>query len=165
MILGPEDGKRIDWAGGFGVRFMLGGEQTDGRFAVVEHPLGPRALAAPMHTHEHEDEYSYVLEGEVGFQIGDEVVVARAGDFVLKPRGVPHAFWNAGDAPARVLELISPAGFERYFEDLAEVLPTAGGPPDERAFGELLARYGLQMELDSIPRLAQEHGLAVPGPA
>ncbi|CAA9425840.1 MAG: hypothetical protein AVDCRST_MAG78-1361 [uncultured Rubrobacteraceae bacterium] len=103
-------------------------------FALVEHPIEPRVLAAPMHTHQHEDEYTYVLEGEVGVQVGDEVRVAQPGDLVFKPRHVPHAFWNAGNAPARALEITSPAGFERYFAEIASLLPTAhGAPPDEQA--------------------------------
>ena len=78
-----------------------------------------------MHMHEREDEYSFVLEGRVGVQIGDEVAEAGPGELVAKPRGIPHSFWNAGDEPARLLELISPAGFERYFEELAPHLAGA----------------------------------------
>ena len=100
-----------------GVRFMVEPEREAG-FAMVEHPLAPRTLAAPPHTHTHEDEYTYVLEGEVGVQVGDDVRVAKPGDLVLKPRGVQHAFWNAGDTPARVLEIISPAPFAEYFAEL-----------------------------------------------
>src|SRR5262245_66139734 len=81
-----------------GARFMLSATQTGGGFSMVEHPIAPRGLAAPMHVHTREDEYSYVLEGEVGIQIGDEVLVARRGDLVLKQRGIWHAFWNAGNA-------------------------------------------------------------------
>ena len=143
--------------GGLGVRFMLGGELTGGGFSLVEHPIAPRALAAPTHTHTREDEYSYVLAGRVGVLLGDEELVAGPGDLVRKPRDVPHAFWNAGDEPARVLELISPAGFERYFEEIAPLL--AAGPPDVAAIGALRARYGLTMDMDSIPVLVERHGL------
>ena len=94
---------------------MINGAESGGTFALVEHPIEPRVLAAPMHTHRHEEVYTNVLDGEVGVQIGDEVRVARPGDLVFKPRNVPHAFWNAGDKPARALEIISSAGFERYF--------------------------------------------------
>jgi uncharacterized cupin superfamily protein len=80
-----------------GVRFMLGGEQTGGRFALVEHPLAPRALGSPVHNHHNEDEFSYVLEGDAGVEIDDRVFVAGPGTLVTKPRGVPHAFWNAGE--------------------------------------------------------------------
>jgi mannose-6-phosphate isomerase-like protein (cupin superfamily) len=138
------------------------GRADRGDFALVEHPIGARALAAPMHTHEHEDEYTYVLDGEVGVQIGEEILVARAGDLVFKPRGVPHAFWNAADTPARALEIISPAGFERYFAELAPLFPPANqGPLDEEAVDAVREKYGLEMDMSSI---AERHGLAVDAP-
>jgi hypothetical protein len=118
-------------------------------------------LSSPRrYTHQHEDEYTYVLEGEIGVQVGEEVRVARPGDLVFKPRGVPHAFWNAGDVPARTLEIISPAGFQRYFAEIAALLPPAHeGPPDEQALGAVMARYGLEMDMSSIPLLVERHGL------
>ena len=159
IVLSPNEGEMVQF-GGLGVRFMIEGAQTGDNFALVEHPIGPRVLAAPMHTHRNEDEYTYVLEGEIGFQVGDEVLVARPGDLVLKPRGVPHAFWNAGDTPARALEIISPAGFERYFVEISPLLPpNHPGPPDEEALGAVMARYGLEMDMGSIPILVERHGL------
>jgi quercetin dioxygenase-like cupin family protein len=164
ILLSPGEGETV-WLRKLGIRFMIGGERTEGNFALVEHPIGPRALAAPMHTHEHEDEYTYVLEGEVGVQIGEEVLTARSGDLVFKPRGVPHAFWNAADTPARALEIISPAGFERYFAELAPLFPPANqGPLNEEAIGAVREKYGLEMDMDSIPVLAERHGLAVDAP-
>jgi quercetin dioxygenase-like cupin family protein len=157
LVLPPERGKLV-WMHDLGVRFMVSGEQTDGRFALVEHPIRPKALAAPLHTHRDEDEISYVLEGEVGLQIGERVLVAGPGTLVFKPRRVPHAFWNASDTPARLLELISPAGFERYFEEAAEL--SAGGIHDPELGAELQRRYHLEMDLSSIPRLLQVHGLS-----
>jgi quercetin dioxygenase-like cupin family protein len=136
----------------FGVRFIMNGEPSQGRLSIVEHPVAPRALAAPMHRHSREDEYSYILEGRWGFQLGDTVVYGGPGDLVYKPRDVWHAFWNAGDEPARLLEIISPAGFEGYFAELA-----SGQVTD---FAALREKYGLEMDLDSIPRLVAEHGLA-----
>ena len=139
-------------------RFIIRGEDTDGRFALVEHEILPRALAAPVHTHEREDEYSFVLTGRVGLQIGDEVIEAGPGDIVAKPRGIPHAFWNAGDGPARLLELISPAGFEHYFEELAPVLQ-APGPPDLERLAVIRDKYALSMDMGSREALIAEHGL------
>jgi quercetin dioxygenase-like cupin family protein len=163
-VLSPDEGQTV-WLRKLGIRFMIGGEETDDNFALVEHPIGSRALAAPMHTHKREDEYTYVLEGEIGFQIGEEVLVARPGDLVFKPRGVPHAFWNAADEPARALEIISPAGFERYFAELAPLFPPAnGGPLDEEAVGAVREKYGLEMDMSSIPVLAERHGLAIGAP-
>jgi quercetin dioxygenase-like cupin family protein len=155
-VLGPDEGHFVQ-LGGMGVRFMIDA-QTGGGFSMVEHPIAPRSLAAPLHTHTNEDEYSYVLEGEVGVQIGDEVAVAKAGDLVFKPRGVQHAFWNAGDAPARVLEIISPAPFVNYFEELG---PLMGGPtgPDFAGIAALQASYGLSMDPDQIEPLIEREGL------
>jgi quercetin dioxygenase-like cupin family protein len=164
IVLSPDEGEAV-WLRKLGIRFMIGGEETGGTFALVEHPIEPRALAAPMHTHRHEDEYTYVLEGEIGVQVGEEVRVAQQGDLVLKPRGVPHAFWNAGDTLARALEIISPAGFERYFAELAPLFPPANqGPLDEEAIGAVRAKYGLDMDMSSIPVLAERHGLLVDAP-
>jgi quercetin dioxygenase-like cupin family protein len=145
--------------GPFGVELLVRGENTDGRFALVEHPIAPRALAGPMHVHEHEDEYSYVLEGEVGFQVGDEVFSAGPGQLVAKPRGIWHGFWNAGDEPARVLELISPAGFENYFVELAPLLRPQR---DREGMARVQAKYGLEMDFSSIERLSREHALGSP---
>jgi quercetin dioxygenase-like cupin family protein len=163
-VLSLDEGQTV-WLRKLGIRFMIGGEESGGNFALVAHPIGPRALAAPLHTHQREDEYTYVLEGEVGVQIGEEVLVARPGDLVFKPRGVPHAFWNPADEPARALEIISPAGFERYFAELAPLFPPANqGPLDEEAVGAVRDKYGLEMDMGSIPVLAERHGLLVGAP-
>jgi quercetin dioxygenase-like cupin family protein len=164
MVLSPDEGETV-WLRKLGIRFMIKGEETQDNFALVEHPIEPRALAAPMHTHQHEDEYTYVLEGEIGVQVGEEVRVARPGDLVFKPRGVPHAFWNASDEPAKALEIISPAGFERYFAELAPLFPPANqGPLDQEAIGAVRKKYGLEMDMSSIPVLAERYGLAVDPP-
>jgi quercetin dioxygenase-like cupin family protein len=157
QVIGPADGKHVA-LGAIGARFMVDGEASGGGFSLVEHPMSPRALGAPMHRHKHEDEYSFVLEGRVGIQLGDEVVYGEPGDLIVKPRGQWHAFWNAEDEPARVLEIISPGGFERYFERAAEVF-AVGGPPDPAALEALAGEYGLEFDLASIPRLMQEHSL------
>jgi uncharacterized RmlC-like cupin family protein len=105
------------------------------------------------------------LEGEVGVQIGEDVLVAGAGDLVFKPSGVPHAFWNASDEPARALEIISPAGFEGYFAELAPLLPPANqGPLDEEAVGAVREKYGLEMDMGSKPELAERYGLVIDAP-
>jgi len=156
-LITPTDGDSVE-LGGLGVRYMAAGEG----FALVEHPIAPRTLAAPMHVHAHEDEYSYVLEGEVGVQIGDEVIYARPGDLVAKPRGVAHAFWNRTDEPARLLEIISPAGFERYFAELAPLLPPQREAPDFEGLAALQARYGVTMDMDTVATISAREGLTVP---
>ena len=159
-IVGPADGLLVRF-GGLGVRFLIDGQRSGGGFALVEHPIEPRCLAAPMHTHEHEDEYTFVLEGEVGVQVADEVAVARPGDLVVKPRGIPHAFWNPGDVPARVLEIISPAGFERFFAEL-QLLITRPGGPDPDAVAALQEGHGLTMDFTSMDELIRRWGLRQP---
>jgi quercetin dioxygenase-like cupin family protein len=156
-VLGPKDGKAGELVG-IGVRFMIGAEESGGGFSLVEHPMPPRALAAPLHRHNREDEYSFVLQGRVGAQLAGEVIYAEPGDLVFKPRGQWHTFWNASEEPARILELIAPAGFERFFEELVD-LPRDQGPPEPAMIAAMAARYHLEMDFDSIPRLVQEHGL------
>jgi quercetin dioxygenase-like cupin family protein len=156
--LGPKDGESVYFQG-LGVRFMLDSEATGGGFSLVEHPIDPRTLAAPLHRHANEDEYSYVLEGRVGVQLGDEVLEAGPGDLIVKPRGQWHAFWNPGDEPARLLEFVSPAGFDKYFAEIAPLLPPNREEPDFEALGAVMARYELEMDFDSIERLVAEHGL------
>ena len=157
-VLGPNEGEQVNLLK-LGVRFMIDGDRTGGAFALVEHPLPPRALGSPIHTHANEDEYSYVLEGRVGLQLGDEVLIAGPGDLVFKPRGIKHAFWNAGDEPARLLEIISPAGFENYFRELAPLL--SAEPRDPAAIAKVVARYELDIDFDTIPVLAERHNLRV----
>src|ERR671933_239450 len=119
-VVGPQDGKE-GFLGSIGVRFMIDGPEAAERFSLVEHPMSPRALAAPLHRHTREDEYSFVLEGEVGAMLGDDVRIGKTGDLIFKPRNQWHTFWNAGDSPARILEVISPAGFEEFFRELVEL--------------------------------------------
>lgn len=154
----PAGDARTLLEGPVGAVLLAGAEATGGAASFVIHPLFPRALGALVHTHSREDEWSFVLEGEVGVQLGGETLVARAGDLVLKPRGVPHAFWNPTDRPARLLEVITPGGFEGYFERLAAVL-RPGVQPDMAALAAIAADYGLDVDPASVPRLVQAHGL------
>src|ERR1700757_4472255 len=155
-VVGPRDGK-AGFLGSIGVRFMIDGERTGEGFSLVEHPMSARALAAPLHRHTREDEYSYVLTGRMGALLGDDVLEAGPGDLVFKPRNQWHTFWNAGDAPCRVLEIISPAGFERYFRELAAL----GGPlkASPEQFADLVERYGFESRPETIPDLLQRVGL------
>ncbi len=159
-VLGPGDGK-AGFLGSIGVRFLIDGGETDERFSLVEHPMSARALAAPLHRHTREDEYSFVLEGSVGALLGDDVVIGKPGDLIFKPRDQWHTFWNAGDEPARILEIISPAGFEGFFAELVDLGGVAQADP--QIFVDLCARYGLEMQPDSVPELVERFGLVFPG--
>ena len=155
-IVGPTDGK-LGKLGGIGVRFMVSGLESGGGFALVEHPMEPRALAAPLHRHSREDEYSYVLEGRVGADLGGEIVYGEPGDLIFKPRGQWHTFWNAGDVPARILEIISPAGFEKFFDQSTDM--AARGELDPPGLVALAAQYGTELDLSSVPQLMAAHGV------
>ncbi len=143
--------------GGTGVVFRLNGQVTGGSFAVLEHPLRPMSLAAPIHTHSREDEYSYILEGEVTFLIGGQEFTAKPGDWVCKPRGIPHTFWNGSPDPARVLEIISPAGFEEYFNEMAAIVQ------DREQMVRIREKYGLISDMASVPVLCREYHLSLEG--
>jgi quercetin dioxygenase-like cupin family protein len=159
-VVGPRDGK-AGFLGSIGVRFMIDGAEAEERFSLVEHPMSARALAAPLHRHNREDEYSYVLEGRVGALLGDDVLVGSPGDLIFKPRNQWHTFWNAGDEPARILEIISPAGFERFFDELVDLGGVTQAEPQTLA--DLCARYELEMDPDSVPRLVERFDLRFPG--
>lgn len=143
--------------GALGARFIMDGRPSGGRFSLVEHPIVPRGLAAPLHLHTREDEFSFVLEGTWGFQLASTVVYGEPGDLVYKPRDVWHTFWNATDEPARLLEIISPAGFEQMFVEANEVARTA--PGDAAAGMALLSRYGLQIDVEATGPIIADHGL------
>lgn len=150
-----DSSERFDF-GGLGVQWKIEGAESDGRFSVVHHPLAPRALAAPLHYHHNEDEYSFVLEGTLGALLGDKVVTAGPGTWVFKPRGQWHTFWNAGDTPCQIIEVISPAGFENFFREIA----AAWG--DLERFAEINAKYALDMDFGSVPELCERFGLTFP---
>jgi mannose-6-phosphate isomerase-like protein (cupin superfamily) len=146
--------------GSIGVEFKLWGHDTGGDVSVVEHPFPVGALVSP-HLHTREDEYSIVTEGEIGFRSGDREVVLGQGGYITKPRGEMHTMWNAGNVPARMIEIISPAGFENFFRELSELL--AAGPPVPEEVPALAERYGLQFgEPEWLPGVISRYGLTPP---
>lgn len=156
-IISRDEGKRVMELV-MPTTFKLTGDDSERRFSVVEHLVPPKSLGAPPHTHRHEDEYSYVLEGELGVEVGNERMTLRAGEMIVKPRGIRHAFWNATDQPTRLLEIISPAGFEHYFADIDSCFRT-DGPPDFERLMATAERYGLVFELERVPELLATFGL------
>jgi len=160
-VVEPDNG-REGFLGSIGVRFLIDGADAAERFSLVEHPMSPHALAAPLHLHTREDEYSFVLEGRMGALLGDEVVEAGPGDLVFKPRNQWHTFWNAGGAPCRILEIISPAGFERFFKELSDLGGAQAAGPE--TLEELSEKYGLEMRPDTVPELVDRFGLQLGHP-
>ena len=157
-IVNPGEGRSVRLGAGFGVDFKFTGADTDGAVAVVEHPFTPGAWVPP-HIHTREDEYSIVIEGEIGFRSGSQEVTLGPGGYITKPRNELHAMWNAGPAPARMIEIISPAGFELYFEEAAEMFLSADGAPDPQELAALADRYGLAFDFTFAPELIERYGL------
>jgi mannose-6-phosphate isomerase-like protein (cupin superfamily) len=155
MTVPPGAGDSVNFDG-LGVQWKIAGTLTDGRFAVVHHPIAPHALAAPLHYHRNEDELSFVLRGTLGALLGDDVVRATPGTWVFKPRHQWHTFWNEGDDPCEIVEVISPAGFEQYFCEVAAAWA------DLARFVEINRRYALDMNFDSVPALCKRFGLTFP---
>lgn len=156
-VLGPQDGEYAGKPGVLHDRFLINGHETDGRFAVVEHLLPPHALAAPLHRHTNEDEYSFVLSGKVGALLGEEEVYGTPGDLIYKPRGQWHTFWNAGHVPARILEIISPGGFEQAFRELDDL----GGELTPETLSVIGQRYSVELDFERTELLAERHDLSL----
>jgi quercetin dioxygenase-like cupin family protein len=161
LVVGPGEGRSITLGKGIGVDFKIWGHQTGGRFAIVEHPIEARRLVPP-HTHSMEDELSYVLEGQVGVRVGDDVAEAGPGTYIYKPSGVPHTFWNPTDQPARLLELICKAGFEDYFVQLSELIGS-GSLPNSPERNAASAHHHVTYSMDWVPELKAKHGLKLLG--
>ncbi len=161
LVVEPGAGELIS-LGGLGVQFKISGKETGGLLAVVEHPIDAGRLVPP-HLHHDEDEYSYVLEGHIGARIGDQILEAGPGSYVLKPRNIPHTFWNVGPEPARIIEIITPSGFDLFFHELGEIAISSS--PDEFPVrrAELGKRYN-QVFVDGwAEELMEKFGLKLLG--
>lgn len=154
-VLGPQDGDVLGDPSYRADRFMIDGKDCGGGFSLVEHTLAPHVLAAPLHHHSREDEFSFVLEGRLGALLGEAEVFAEPGDLVFKPRGQWHTFWNAGDTTTRILEIISPAGLEDLFRELG----APGAEYDPSTLPALAARYGCQVDFERTSPVIKRHGL------
>jgi mannose-6-phosphate isomerase-like protein (cupin superfamily) len=155
-VVGPSDGLTTrDAQGTWADRYLIDSVDTGGQFSLVEHTLGPRVLAAPLHLHTREDEYSFVLAGRLGVLLGDQEVFADAGTLVFKPRNQWHTFWNAGEERLRLLEMISPGGIEELFRKLAE----PGGEYDPETLPALAGSYGCEVDFDATMPIVERHQL------
>jgi mannose-6-phosphate isomerase-like protein (cupin superfamily) len=143
-----------------GARFIMDGRPSQGRFSLVEHPIVARGMAAPLHMHSLENEYSFILDGRWGFWQCGTVAFAGPGDLVYRPRDVWRTFWNSTDRPGRLLEIISSAGFGQFFVELAALVTS--GPVDGEAVAALNSAYGLHVGADTARIAAQYRLVTVP---
>lgn len=158
-VIRPDDEHRVQLYD-VGFRYGIASAETDGRLAMLEVTIPPRTLIKP-HLHTREDEFSLVLSGQIGARMGDETVeVIPAGSWLAKPRDLPHAMWNLGDEPARVLEVVLPAGLERYFEEVAPILQEHG-PDWTRRYNELADAFGLTILDDWTDELKERYRITL----
>jgi quercetin dioxygenase-like cupin family protein len=141
-----------------GTTYKVLSETVSGSAAVVEHTLEGKSLGAPMHKHTHEDEISYVLDGTLSVIQNGEVQTASPGEFVVKPRGIFHTFWNAGDGRIRFIEIISPGNFEYYFAEIAPFL-APGKPPELDKLMATALKYGLEFDMSAAEAIVKKYGL------
>jgi uncharacterized cupin superfamily protein len=148
-IVLPGTGRVVDFPGAR-TTILLEGRATEADVAVMEFVVAPRSFGAPPHVHHDEDEYFYVLEGEVRFLNDSQTVVAPAGTFAAMTRGHLHAFWNASDAPARLLLAIAPGDFAAFFDEVVTEL-RAKGPVDAATVQQTMTRYAEAHNIDTYP--------------
>jgi quercetin dioxygenase-like cupin family protein len=141
-----------------GTTYKVLSESLKGSAAIVEHTLEARSLGAPLHKHTYEDEISYVLEGELSVLQNGTVQVAGPGEYIVKPRGIFHTFWNGGDQRIRFVEVIVPGRFESYFTELAPFL-LPGKPPQFDKLKETAAKYGLIIDPTAAEEIIRQYGL------
>ena len=156
ILIGPDDGAHLPI---LGITHKVTVEHFGGAFTSIEGRIPPGDMIPP-HTHTREDECALVLEGELTFDVGGKIVVAPAGSFVLKPRGVYHAFCNTGTEIARVLEFHTPGEFEDYYDEYERIVGSDMAE-DERlkARTELGERYGVSWHDELIPEAMARFGI------
>ena len=161
-VVQPGEGRRGGLMPGVEVIFKIDGVDSGGALAVVEHPFEVGGLVPP-HVHHREDEFSIVLEGEIGFRSEDKEIVLGPGGYIVKPRGEVHAMWNAGPTPARMIEIISPAGFEELFRTVVGL--TERGEAEMSKIVELANRYEVPMaEPEWFADVIERYQLSMPTP-
>lgn len=138
LAVGPGEGETVRGPAGGPLTFKARGAQTNGALTAFENVIAP-GDGPPAHLHSDVDESWYVLEGTLRFRLSDDMSAAPSGTFVFVPRGVPHAFQNVGNAPARILVLFTPSGMESFFDRFAEL----EGPIDPSMFGRLGSEAGM----------------------
>lgn len=143
FLFRPEEGQVLNVLGEI-ITVKLSGEQTNGEYAIL-HEVSPPQGGPPLHIHRREDEAFYVLEGEYEIICGDETIRATPGSFIFAPRDIPHTFRNVSAGASMVLVIVSPAGLEKFFEEISQ-LPQ-DGPPDIEKVMEIARRYEIEFVL------------------
>lgn len=165
QVIQPEQGNRLTF-GDILMNRVVRTADTPSQISVQEWTVQPHHLGAPPHTHQHEDEVFYMLEGQMTVMEDDSVMTVGAGSYVVLPRGRLHAFWNSHDAPARMLVILTPGQVEAYFDAAAHYAPT-DGPHDLDGVMRVSREYGMEFRMDLLPEIMMTYGLqtSVPAPS
>jgi quercetin dioxygenase-like cupin family protein len=156
VLIGPGEGVHLSF---LGITHKITAESFGGTFTIIEVGLPPGEMIPP-HTHSREDECAFVLEGELTFDVGGEIVLASAGSFVIKPRGVYHAFCNTGTVHNRHLEIHTPGEFEGYYDEYERIVERETDAEERtKARAELGERYGVTWHEELIPEVRARFGL------
>jgi quercetin dioxygenase-like cupin family protein len=140
-LLGPGEGEHHD-ALSAQIVIKAAAEQTGGSFFLAESTLAPGFAGPPPHCHRELHDMFYVLEGTLTLRLGDRTIEADPGSFACVPPGVVHTFRNDSDGPVRLLNFNTPAGFENYMRDLAEVAQS--GPLTPEVIARVASRYDFE---------------------
>lgn len=157
ILISPDDGAHLPV---LDITHKVTAAVSGGSLVVDEWCLAPGQTILP-HTHLREDECSYVLEGELMCYVSGKVVLAPAGSYVVKPRQIPHAFYNAGAGTVRVMEILTPGGsFEGYFDNYEKIAPRSTSVGEhEKARDELGKDYGIIWHDDMVPEVEARFGI------
>jgi quercetin dioxygenase-like cupin family protein len=143
---------------GMDVRLVITGKHTGGTFSMVEYQLAAATLSAPIHTHNFEDIYLYVSEGELVVQFEEKMEAVRVGQWVKIPRSKSHAIWSQPEKPARYIEVANPAGSEQRYLELSNLFAN-NKPMEYETIRALEMKYGIETDFQSIFELTQLYGL------
>jgi len=150
ITLQRDEGKAI-WAGGHLLWIKVSGQDSGGAYCLIELLSSP-GYSPPLHSHANEDEAIYVLDGDFSMTIGGRTFSASAGSFVFIPKGTAHGYKVEGLKMARILELFSPAGFEKFFEELGEPAQELNLPP------------AAPIDMDKVAALARKYEMTILAP-
>ena len=143
IVLQPGEGEMMSVVGNE-LTLKAVSEDTGDAFSIMEYTAGPGFGGPPLHVHRKMIETFYVLEGELTLRVGERTVVLAPGGFVLVSTGTAHTFSNPGTVPTKFLLVISPAGFEKYFEELHEAVAERGYPPPAAVMMALGQKYDFE---------------------